>query len=71
MYILIFYDYFVVPGVKDVQKFDFMDSPNADSINTALRQLTLLGAVDLGAQAGTQLTQLGRKMAGFPLDPRY
>ena len=50
-------------------KFDFMDAPNADSINTALRQLTLLEAVDL-SQGGVQLTPLGKKMAAFPLDPR-
>ena len=47
-----------------------MDAPNADSINTALRQLTLLEAVDL-SQGGVQLTPLGKKMAAFPLDPRY
>jgi len=57
-------------GVKDVSKFDFMDSPDSDSINTALRQLGLLGAVEIGG-FGTRLTQLGEKMAGFPLDPRF
>merc|ERR1719154_358441 len=57
-------------GIKDVMKFDFMDAPNADSINTALRQLTLLEAVDL-SQGGIQLTPLGKKMAAFPLDPRF
>lgn len=57
-------------GIKEVIKFDFMDAPNADSINTALRQLTLLEAVDL-SQGGVQLTSLGKKMAAFPLDPRF
>ena len=38
--------------------------------NLALRQLTLLEAVDL-SQGGVQLTSLGKKMAAFPLDPRY
>jgi len=57
-------------GIKDVAKFDFMDPPDSDSINTALRQLCLLGAVDIGG-GGTRLTPLGEKMAGFPLDPRF
>ena len=26
-------------GIKDVAKFDFMDPPDSDSINTALRQV--------------------------------
>jgi len=46
-----------------------MDPPKPDSLNSALRQLSLLGAVELSG-GGTRLTQLGEKMAGFPLDPR-
>jgi len=57
-------------GIKDVRKFDFMDCPSSDSINTALRQLSLLGAIQLG-QSGEILTELGKKMAAFPLDPRF
>jgi len=57
-------------GIKDVAGFDFMDPPTPDCINTALRQLCLLGAVELSAP-GTRLTPLGEKMAGFPLDPRF
>eukprot|EP00088_Acartia_fossae_P055890 TRINITY_DN6499_c0_g1_i5.p1 TRINITY_DN6499_c0_g1~~TRINITY_DN6499_c0_g1_i5.p1 ORF type:complete len:681 (+),score=96.89 TRINITY_DN6499_c0_g1_i5:39-2081(+) len=55
-------------GIKDIANFDFMDSPGSECITTALRQLSLLGAVELGA-AGNKLTDLGKKMAGFPLDP--
>ncbi|XP_023319650.1 putative ATP-dependent RNA helicase DHX33 isoform X2 [Eurytemora carolleeae] len=57
-------------GIKDVPSFDFMDPPKPDSLNSALRQLSLLGAVELSG-GGTRLTQLGEKMAGFPLDPRF
>jgi HrpA-like RNA helicase len=56
-------------GIKDVNSFDFMDPPSSDSLNTALRQLSLLSAVQISG-AGTRLTPLGQKMAGFPLEPR-
>jgi len=56
-------------GIKDVTSFDFMDPPSSDSLNTALRQLSLLSAVQISG-AGTRLTPLGEKMAGFPLEPR-
>jgi HrpA-like RNA helicase len=52
-----------------VNSFDFMDPPSSDSLNTALRQLSLLSAVQISG-AGTRLTPLGQKMAGFPLEPR-
>jgi len=53
-------------GVQDLTTFDFMDAPGGEEIVAALRQLRLLGAV---GEEG-RLTQLGRKMAGFPLEPR-
>jgi len=53
-------------GINNIQGFDFMDAPTSDDINSALRQLKLLGAV---SESG-QLSSLGRKMAGFPLEPR-
>lgn len=57
-------------GIKDVTSFDFMDPPSSDCLVTALRQLSLLGAVE--QTSGTsRLTRLGEKMAGFPLDPRF
>jgi len=53
-------------GIENIQGFDFMDAPSSDDINSAVRQLKLLAAV---SEEG-KLTQLGRKMAGFPLEPR-
>jgi HrpA-like RNA helicase len=61
--------FFHSAGIKDVTSFDFMDPPSSDSLNTALRQLSLLSAVQISG-AGTRLTPLGQKMAGFPLEPR-
>ncbi|KAI9668821.1 MAG: DEAH-box RNA helicase prp16 [Alyxoria varia] len=52
-------------GVKDLLDFDFMDPPPQEAITTALFDLWALGALDnLG-----NLTQIGRKMAVFPMDP--
>ena len=53
-------------GIESIQGFDFMDAPSSDDINSAVRQLKLLSAV---SEKG-KLTDLGRKMAGFPLEPR-
>ena len=52
-------------GVKDLLDFDFMDPPPQDVISTSLFDLWALGALDnLG-----ELTELGRKMNAFPMDP--
>ena len=53
-------------GVDNVQTFDFMDAPSGDDLIAALRQLRLLGAV--GDE--NKLNDYGRKMAGFPLEPK-
>ena len=53
-------------GVENVLNFDFMDAPRSEDIISALRQLCLLGAVG----EDNKLTEQGRKMAGFPLEPR-
>ena len=44
-----------------------MDAPCSEKIVSAVRQLRLLGAV---SEADNKLTELDRKMAGFPLQPR-
>ena len=44
-----------------------MDAPGSEDIVSAVRQLRLLGAV---SEPDNKLTELGRKMAGFPLQPR-
>lgn len=52
-------------GVKDLMQFDFMDRPPNDTIMNALYQLWILGALDNTGE----LTQTGRQMVEFPLDP--
>lgn len=53
----------------DCRKFDFIDCPNAQSIEIAINQLIALGAVSFENQS--ELTEIGKKMAKFPLDPKY
>lgn len=53
----------------DCRKFDFIDCPNNQSIDIAMNHLIALGAVSAGKHP--VLTELGRKMALFPLDPKY
>jgi pre-mRNA-splicing factor ATP-dependent RNA helicase DHX16 len=52
-------------GINDLLHFDFMDRPPSDTLIRSLEQLYALGALnDRG-----ELTELGRRMAEFPLDP--
>ena len=52
-------------GVRDLLDFDFMDPPPQDTITTSLFDLWALGALDnIG-----NLTQMGKKMTAFPMDP--
>ncbi|KAI8996726.1 P-loop containing nucleoside triphosphate hydrolase protein [Gaertneriomyces semiglobifer] len=52
-------------GIEDVVNFEFIDPPDVEQITDAIKQLFLLGAVD---EQG-HLTNLGRQMAAFPIDP--
>ncbi|KAE8752457.1 hypothetical protein FOCC_FOCC000928 [Frankliniella occidentalis] len=52
----------------DAYNFDFMDKPSQETLDSAVSQLKLLGAID--GQETRRLTPLGKKMAQFPLDPR-
>jgi len=52
-------------NVEDLLLFDFMDPPPQDNMLNSMYQLWILGALDnIGS-----LTELGRKMVEFPLDP--
>ena len=52
-------------NVDNLLDFDFMDPPPQDNMINSMFQLWILGALDnTGA-----LTQLGKKMVEFPLDP--
>ena len=52
-------------GIENVTEFDFVESPPLDSIDLALELLNSLGATENG-----HLTELGRKIARVPVEPR-
>ncbi len=53
-------------GIDDLVHFDFMDPPAPETLMRALELLNYLGALD---DEGT-LTEEGKKMAEFPLEPQ-
>jgi len=68
-------------GIQDIASFDFLDPPPSDAIEGALRQLVLLDAIECinpsdekgekYLEKSFKLTETGKKMSMFPLDPRY
>ncbi|XP_062261478.1 ATP-dependent RNA helicase DHX33 [Platichthys flesus] len=57
-------------GIPDVMNFDFMSKPSPEAVHSAVEHLELLGAVER-KEGQDFLTALGKKMASFPLEPRY
>ena len=53
-------------GVPDVLEFDYMDPPSRDSLVAALELLFDLDAID----KAMKLTDCGRLLAQFPLEPK-
>uniref|UniRef100_A0A3Q3LHD7 ATP-dependent RNA helicase DHX33 n=1 Tax=Mastacembelus armatus TaxID=205130 RepID=A0A3Q3LHD7_9TELE len=53
-----------------VLNFDFMSKPSPEAIHSAVEHLELLGAVER-KEGQVFLTPVGKKMASFPLEPRY
>lgn len=53
-------------GVDNLLSFDFLDPPPRHHLETAVKQLVFLGALD---HRSGKLTDLGKTMAEFPLDP--
>ncbi|XP_027888190.1 ATP-dependent RNA helicase DHX33 [Xiphophorus couchianus] len=57
-------------GIPDVMNFDFMSKPSPEAVRSAVDHLELLGAVER-KDGQVLLTTLGKRMASFPLEPRY
>jgi len=53
-------------GIDDLVHFDFMDPPAPETLMRALELLNYLGALDDEGE----LTELGRQMGAFPVDPQ-
>lgn len=56
-------------GITDIFGFDFMDRPSNNHIIEALTKLHQFRALE--KTDTIRLTALGKKMAGFPLEPHY
>ncbi|CAB4375012.1 unnamed protein product [Rhizophagus irregularis] len=54
-------------GIDDVLGFDYLDAPSRTLLKRALEQLFILKALD----SQGRITELGKKMAEFPLEPAY
>lgn len=53
----------------NIETFDFIDKPPREAIELAFKQLKQLGAIK--SIQNPQLTETGRRMSMFPLDPSY
>ncbi|XP_038640240.1 ATP-dependent RNA helicase DHX33 isoform X2 [Scyliorhinus canicula] len=56
--------------IPDILNFDFISKPSPDAVRAAIQQLELLGAVE-HKESQIILTPMGKKMAAFPLEPRF
>jgi RNA helicase HrpA len=54
-------------GIRKVERFDFIASPDRNNIRAALSVLKRLGAID----NFRNLTETGRTMLDFPMEPRF
>ncbi len=54
-------------GIDDIENFQWLEKPNPKSLEQTLTLLIDLGALD----SDEKLTSIGKKMASFPMHPRY
>ena len=54
-------------GIDDIEGFQWLEAPNAKSLDNTLTLLADLGALDHDGR----LTAIGKKMVSFPMHPRY
>jgi len=57
-------------GFGEVEDFPFLDPPDRRQVRDGIALLHELGALEPAAQPGKRLTQLGRRLAQLPVDPR-
>ncbi|KAL5198889.1 hypothetical protein ABZP36_002401 [Zizania latifolia] len=56
-------------GISDVQSFEFVDAPNPEAINMAVKNLEQLGAIKYECN-GFELTDTGRHLVKLGIEPR-
>lgn len=57
-------------GLGDVAEFPFIDPPRPASVREGMNELVELGAVTVGDDGAPRLTDIGRKLARIPVEPR-
>src|SRR3546814_1415181 len=57
-------------GLGDIEAFPFVEPPDARSIKDGIALLEELAALDEPRDGHVRLTQLGRRLARLPVDPR-
>jgi ATP-dependent RNA helicase DHX8/PRP22 len=56
-------------GVRDIQNFEFVDAPDPESINMAVKNLEQIGAIKYECN-GFELTDTGRRLVKLGIEPR-
>ncbi|GJN33125.1 hypothetical protein PR202_gb21691 [Eleusine coracana subsp. coracana] len=56
-------------GVRNVQNFEFVDSPDPEAINMAVNNLEQIGAIEYNCN-GFELTDTGRHLVKLGIEPR-
>ena len=54
----------------DIERFPFIDPPKLPMVREGLRELLELGAICHAPEGGPALTDIGRKLAQIPVEPR-
>lgn len=59
-------------GLRRLQSLALLENPSEKSLEIAQNHLRLLGAIgDPDAKGRTKITELGKKLAAFPIEPSF
>ncbi|MBX7214816.1 MAG: DEAD/DEAH box helicase [Thermoflexales bacterium] len=58
-------------GVRDIEGFDFLESPDPERLHAAVALLRTLGALEGVGPREVALTAVGARMRALPVHPRY
>jgi ATP-dependent helicase HrpA len=57
-------------GLGEIARFPFVEAPDSRNVAAGVQLLEELGALGARAQQGPRLTEIGRRLARLPIDPR-
>lgn len=58
-------------GMRKADNIKLIDPPDQKLIEVALKELTLLKAVEIGEKSRLSITLYGLKLVAFPLEPMH